>query len=199
MPPGVTTNASDMIMKWCSREKNVRCSKACVTNGFTSCSKGSSMLMPTERRSPVGIGGVRAFVGRLHQAGTAAGEDVAAHPGQLRGELLHAFVRGRAGLEARGAEDGHAIVLPRGAAQAGEVVDDLPQSADGAFEDADGGVFVAEFDDVGLAEGWGFAWLDELSREKRRSAARAATASFDDLLQNLQAPSLATAPCRCRA
>ena len=25
MPPGVTTNASDMIMKWCSREKKVRC------------------------------------------------------------------------------------------------------------------------------------------------------------------------------
>ena len=83
-----------------------------------------------------GIGGVRAFVRRLHEAGAAAGEDVAAHAGELRGELLHAFVGGRAGLEARGAEDGHAIVLPRGAAQAGEVVDDFPQSADGAFEDA---------------------------------------------------------------
>src|SRR5947207_13025431 len=32
-----------------SREKNVRCSYAWPTNGFTSCSKGSPIRIPTER------------------------------------------------------------------------------------------------------------------------------------------------------
>ena len=50
----------------------------------------------------------------------------------------------RAGLEASGAEDGDAIVLAGRAAKAREVIDDLPQTGDGAFEDRDGGVFVAE-------------------------------------------------------
>ena len=102
---------------------------------------------------------MRAFVRRLHQAGTAAGEDVAAHAGQFRREFLHAFVGRCAGLKARGAEDGHAIVLSRGAAETGEVVDDFPQSADGAFEERDRGVFVAEFDDVGLSESWSWSFM----------------------------------------
>ena len=51
MPPGTTTNASDAITKCCKRVKNVPCSKACSTKGFTSCSNGSSTRMPNERPS----------------------------------------------------------------------------------------------------------------------------------------------------
>ena len=171
MPPGMTTNASDTIMKWCSREKKVRCSKAWVTNGFTSCSNGQLDVDADGAAQARGIDGVRAFVRRLHQAGAAAGEDVAAHRGEFGGELFHAFVRRRAGLEARGTEDGHAVVLPRGAAQAGEIVDDFPQSADGALEERDGGVLVAEFDDVGLSEGWMVVLMLWLGRVSARSTA----------------------------
>ena len=51
IPPGTTTKASETSTKWCSREKNVRCSKAWPTNGLTSCSNGRSTRMPTEHRS----------------------------------------------------------------------------------------------------------------------------------------------------
>ncbi len=107
-----------------------------------------------------GIGRVRALVRRPHEAGAAAGEDVAIHARERGCEFLHALIRGRAGLDARGTEDGHAVVLSRGAAEAREVVDDFPQAGDGAFEQRDGGVLVAEFDDVGLSEGRLFAPMD---------------------------------------
>ena len=124
-----------------------------MTNGFTSCSNGSSMLMPTERRRPSGSTECAPSFAACMRPGPPPVRMSQPIAGQLRGELFHALVGGRARLEARGAEDGHAIVLARGAAQAGEVVDDFPQAGDGAFEERDGGVFVAEFDDVGLSEG----------------------------------------------
>ena len=64
----------------------MRCSKTWPTNGLTSCSKGSSTRMPMEARSgpprPAGP-----LVRRLHQPGAAAGDDVAAQPRQLRGQV----------------------------------------------------------------------------------------------------------------
>jgi len=38
--------ASDISTKWCSRVKNVACSKVCSTKGLTSCSNGKCTRMP---------------------------------------------------------------------------------------------------------------------------------------------------------
>jgi hypothetical protein len=48
MPPGITTNATDISTNWCSRVKNVLCSYAWVTKAFTRYSNGSCTRMPTE-------------------------------------------------------------------------------------------------------------------------------------------------------
>src|SRR2546428_9225574 len=53
----------------------------------------------------------RAGVRRLHQAWSAAGDDVDPHPSQLVAELLHFFVDGIATLDAGTAEDRDAIML----------------------------------------------------------------------------------------
>ena len=97
IPPGTTTNASETRTKWWSREKNVRCSKAWVTNGLTSCSKGKSTRMPTEARSGSDPGHPSPLVRRLHQPGPAAGDDVAAEARQLGGEVADGRVAPVAG------------------------------------------------------------------------------------------------------
>ena len=48
---------------------------------------------------------MRALIRGLHEAGAAAGEDVATHTGEFRREFFHAFIRRCAGLETRGTED----------------------------------------------------------------------------------------------
>ena len=69
-------------------------------------------------------------------------------------ELLHLIVNDRTGLEAYRAEDGHAIVLARGAAETRQLINDLPQTGHCAFEEFDGRVFVAKTNDVGLSKRW---------------------------------------------
>src|ERR1041385_2653726 len=49
MPPGKTMNADERRTKWCSREKNVRCRKTLLTNGFALSSVGRWMARPNER------------------------------------------------------------------------------------------------------------------------------------------------------
>ena len=74
----------------------------------------------------------RAFVGRLHQPGAAAGHDVAAHRRQT--PPPRASLRRRRtvpGLRAGRAENRHAIPVALRGAEPGEVVHDLPQIENG--------------------------------------------------------------------
>ena len=84
------------------------------------------MLMPDGAAQALGIDRVRAFVGRLHQAGAAATEDVAAHRRQLCSQLLHAPIGVRARFEPGRTEDGYAIVMAGRAAKARQLIDDIP-------------------------------------------------------------------------
>src|SRR4051812_34341916 len=59
----------------------------------------------------------RAFIRGLHDAGTAAADNVAAHSRQLGRKLLHAIIRARGGLKPRRAEDCDAIILTRRSAE----------------------------------------------------------------------------------
>src|SRR5687768_6208243 len=103
--------------------------------------------------APFRIGGVRAFIRCLHETRATAGEDVATHSSELGGELFHTFVSNGAGLEPRRAEDGNTIVLSCGATEAGEIVDDLPQTSDRMLQHNDGRVFIAQLNDVRLTKG----------------------------------------------
>ena len=87
MPPGTTTKASETSTKWCSREKNVRCSKTWPTNGLTSCSNGELDADADGRSLGVRTGHAGPLVRRLHEPGAAAGDDVAAQARQLRRQV----------------------------------------------------------------------------------------------------------------
>src|SRR5581483_3125358 len=76
----------------------------------------------------------RAGVRRLHESGSAAGDDVHAHPRQLVAELLHLGVDRIARLDARAAEDRHAIVLDPLRLDLIEIVDRVPEVIDRAIE-----------------------------------------------------------------
>jgi hypothetical protein len=101
----------------------------------------------------LGFDRVSPFVGRLHKAGTAATDYVATHLRQLSGEFLNFVISRGAGLEARGAEDGHAVILSGRAAKTRQLVNDFPETGHCTFEKRNSRVFVAEANDVGLPEG----------------------------------------------
>ena len=73
--------------------------------------------MPTDCARPGRRGG--AFVGRLHQPGAAAGDDVAAHSGERCSHTPGLVVAERPGLDASRAEDGHAIAFATRRGRAG--------------------------------------------------------------------------------
>ena len=124
---GTTTKASEAITKWCSRVKNVSCSKACSTKGLTSCSNGRSTRMPTD---PVAPARRRALVGGLHESGATARHDVAAHRRERGRRALHLLVDERAGLGACRSEDRDAIAVSLRRPKLRERVHDLPQVED---------------------------------------------------------------------
>ena len=149
IPPGTTTKASETSTKWCSREKNVRCSK-------TSLDERVDVLLerqvdPDADGGPVGARAGRAgpLVRGLHQTGPAAGDDVAAEPGQLRGQVADGRVAPVAGVDAGRAEDRHAVSRPSGRPEPRQVVDDIPEAEHGLREEPRGRLFVPEGDDVG--------------------------------------------------
>src|SRR5438105_4610205 len=67
----------------------------------------------------------RSLVGGLHQAGTAAGDDVAAHLGQGRRHALDLVVDIRPWFGPCRAENGHAVAVTLRGSQASQVVDDV--------------------------------------------------------------------------
>src|SRR5688572_20797357 len=79
-----------------------------------------------------------AGVGRLHETGAAAGDDVHAHPRQLEAELLHFLVDGIAPPDPRAAENRDAIVLDTLRLDLVDVVDRLPELVDGLVENVRG-------------------------------------------------------------
>src|SRR6266852_4006447 len=77
----------------------------------------------------------RAGVRRLHQAWSAARDDVDSHPSQLVAELLHFLVDGIASLDAGTAKDRDAIMLHSLRLDLIEVVDGLPELVDSLVQD----------------------------------------------------------------
>src|SRR5262249_17731162 len=77
----------------------------------------------------------RPLVGGLHESGTAARDDVTAHLGQGGRHALDLVVDESPRLGPRRAEDRHAVTLVLGWTQPGEVVDDIPETENGADED----------------------------------------------------------------
>ena len=147
MPPGVTMKASDTSTKWCSRVKNVLCSNASVTNAFTSCSNGSSTRMPTDFWLAVRVGELRALVGRLHQPGAAAGDDVAAEPRQFRGKVANGRVDPVGRVDAGRPEDGDPVAIPLRRPQPGQGVDRVPQPEERLGQNVEDGPLVGKRDE----------------------------------------------------
>src|SRR5205823_1748782 len=77
----------------------------------------------------------RAGVGRFHQAGAAASDDVHAHARQLEAERLHFLINRIAAANARAAENRDAIMLDALGLDLIEVVDRLPELVNGLVED----------------------------------------------------------------
>ncbi len=98
--------------------------------------------MPTECAAEPSARG--ALVGGLHEAGAAAGQDLAAHLCQGGAESPDLVVDVCAGFGTRGAEDGDTEGVSLGRLDAGEVVHDFPQTEDGVHEDLLDGLLVGE-------------------------------------------------------
>src|SRR5262245_29780120 len=92
------------------------------------------------------IGGGRPLVGRLHEAWTAAGNDVAAHLGKHGGDALDLVVDVSPRLCSRGAENSHTISISLRRSQPGQIIDDFPQPEDGAYEDLLDSFLVSQVD-----------------------------------------------------
>lgn len=100
------------------------------------------------------------FVGGLHQAGAAAGDDVTAHLGQSGCNPFHLVIRKGPRPGAGRAEDRDPVALALRGAQPGEVVDDLPQAEDRAHEDFLDVLLVREADGPRTWPGWFFCGHD---------------------------------------
>ncbi len=90
--------------------------------------------LDADANRPGRAGFLRAFVGRLHQAGAAARHDVAAHRGKRRGRALHFVVHVGAGLRAGRTEDRNAVPLAFRRPEPRQVVHDLPEIQHGRAE-----------------------------------------------------------------
>ena len=121
------------------------------------------------------VGGGGAFVGGLHQAGPAAGHDVAAERRQLAGDALHLLVDPVARIGARGPEDRDPEALALRGTQARKVVDRRPQTEERVDEDALHAFLVVEADDRGASRGdvgslmWAILPRSEDGRDDRRA------------------------------
>ena len=91
---------------------------------------------------------LRALVGRLHQAGAASGDDVAAHRRKRFSHAPGLGVRLRAWPNPRRSEDRDAIGLPARRPQARERVDRLPEAQNRRPDGVAHGVFVGQADQV---------------------------------------------------
>jgi hypothetical protein len=86
----------------------------------------------------------RAFVRRLHQPRPTASDDVTIHLGQRRGHAFGFVIAESARLHACGSENRDAIAISAGWLQAGQVVDDVPESQDRVHQDLLHALLVAE-------------------------------------------------------
>ena len=158
IPPGTTTKASETIMKWCSREKNVLCSYIWPTKGFTSCSKGSSTRTPTERPDALPSTDMAPSLAACIRPGPPPVMMSQPSQGQLGGQALDLVVGIDTGRGPGRPEDAHAVVRPLRPPEPGQLADHLPQPAHRALQDLDGRVLVAQQDHVGLSmDAWPFA------------------------------------------
>ena len=87
MPPGTTTKASEARTKWCSRVKNVLCSKDLFDERVHVLLERQLYANPDRAVALRGLDRGRPFVGGLHETRAAARDDVTAHLGQ---SLRHA-------------------------------------------------------------------------------------------------------------
>ena len=105
-------------------------------------------LDPNADRLLASTGRHRALVGRLHQPGSAAGDDLAPHRRQISREELDLLVGEGAGLGPRRSEDRHPEALPPNGPEPTQAVDDAPEAEHGLVQHAHHGLFVIQGDAV---------------------------------------------------
>ena len=96
---------------------------------------------------------MRSFIRRLHQTRAATADDIATHLSQFSGEFFHSIVSRYIGLQPGRAENGHAIILARGATKPRQIINDFPQASHRTFKKFNRRILVVEANDIGLSEG----------------------------------------------
>ena len=126
MPPGTTTNASDTSteMMQTREERSMRVRFA---------DKSVDLLFERQMNADADAPGLglrasqrRPLVGSLHQAGSAAGHDTAAHQRQFGRKITNGSVDPVVGRNPCGTKDCDSEFRPLRWAQTGEIVNNLP-------------------------------------------------------------------------